>query len=53
MDFEQKLNFFKTPKNSYTGPLSIMIQNMGVTPKKYGVSVSFYRKLVIFATTVG
>jgi hypothetical protein len=27
--------------------------NMGVTAKKYGVSVSFCRKLTIFARTVG
>jgi hypothetical protein len=40
----ENLNFFKTRKNSYTGPLCIPIQNMEVTAKKYGVSISFCRK---------
>jgi hypothetical protein len=47
----ENVKFFKTRKNSNTG-LS-QIRNMGLMTKKYGVSVSFCPKLVIFGKTVG
>jgi hypothetical protein len=52
-DFEQKFEFFKTRKNSYMRPLCITDLEYGGTTKKYGVLVSFCRKLTIFAKTVG
>jgi hypothetical protein len=46
----ENVKFFKTRKNSNTGPLGI--RNMGLITKKYGVSVSFCPKLAIFGKTV-
>jgi hypothetical protein len=49
----ENLNFFKTRKNSYTGPLWITDPQYGGMTKKYGVSVSFCPKLAIFGKTAG
>jgi hypothetical protein len=53
MDFEQKFDFLKNHKNSYMGPLWTTNPQYGATTKKYGVSVNFCPKLVIFGKTVG
>jgi hypothetical protein len=53
MDFEQKIDFLKNHKNSYMGPLWTTNPQYGATTKKYGVSVNFCPKLVIFGKTVG
>jgi hypothetical protein len=49
----EKLNSFKTHKNSYTGSLWISDLQYSVTNKTYGVSVNFCPKLAIFGKTVG
>jgi hypothetical protein len=48
----ENLNFFTPHKNSYAESLCIIDLDYGVTVKKYGVFVSFCRKLVIFGKTV-
>jgi hypothetical protein len=48
MDFEKKLKFFK-PRNTHIRDHNVLpIWNMGVTEKKYVVSVNFPHKLAIF-----
>jgi hypothetical protein len=52
MDFERKFEFFKNPQKTHIRDhYVLLIQNMGVTIKKFVVSVSFYRKLVSYGKT--
>jgi hypothetical protein len=53
MCFEWKFDFYKPVKTHIRDHHVLQIQNMGVTAKKYGVSVSFCRKLTIFGKIVG
>jgi hypothetical protein len=49
----ENLKFLKTLKNSYMRSLCITVWIMGVTAKKYRISVNFWRKLMIFSNSVG
>ena len=46
-------SFSKTHKNSYTGPLCLTDRNMGITTKKYWVSVGFGPKQATFGKSIG
>jgi hypothetical protein len=53
MDFVQNFEIFKNSQKLIYGTIFVTDPEYGLTTKKYGVSVNFCRKLMIFAKTVG